>query len=306
MLSIQFNGLRSSIAPSTSPYHARVESQQPVQESGDTFVPRIKKSTPKLTFGMSPERYIELRPVGERKLTLVSELNPLGYLPIADIGNPEQMETDLRNKGLNTLRIKASDCGAPGDILVAFHEESLRDLIKGPFKSTFFQDIQNNGPSYFIKRVARSGAHNFERYSKIFSDFINMSTNERLAFLKNVGPNKPLGELNVPAIKAALGEHGVQNITSELEARGMKTLLRRSTVAGISENGALFAYDEAALKKLLDVPKNQETLRQDYWPTTPEGFVRAVSSRRPVKPGTALWRLIGKAFADPINANLYL
>lgn len=307
MLSTQFTRLHSSTPSFTGRHNSRVESQQAIHNPlVDTFISRINKSTPRLTFGMAPQRFIALRPVGERKLTLVSELNPLGYLPIADLSNPGQMETELQNKGLSTLRIRASDCKEPGDILVAYHDETLRDLIKGPYSARFRRDLVNNGPAYFTKTVASYGAVELDRYAKIFSDFKNKSVNEQLDYLKRVGTHKPIGELSCLFIRAALGEDGEQQMIRELEAKGIKTLLRRSAVAHIDNDGALFAYDENALKNLLDKPDNQAILHQNNWPTHPEGFVRAISSSRPVKPGSPLWRLIGKAYADSANANLYL
>jgi len=254
---------------------------------------------------MAPQRFIELRPIGKRKLTTVSEYNPLGALPLKDIKHPDQLEGELQQQGISTLRIKPEDCCTSGGVLVAYHEESLRGLIKGPFNSAFAKQIQNNGTEYFIKALAKYPGQ-LDAWAGLFSNYRSKTPNELLAFLKNIGPRKAIGELSVSLIQSTLGENGLQQMTEELEARGIKTILRRSAVAHISNKGALFGYDETALEKLLNKPENRALLIEKHWPTTPEGFVRAISSDREVRPGSALWRLIGEAFADPGNANLHL
>lgn len=113
--------------------------------------------------------------------------------------------------------------------------------------------------------------------------------------LRLVGPNKPVGYLPLSTI-TGICKTDVAKLTQDLEQKGLKTIIfnqQESNVGG----GALYAYDENALHKLLDTNKN--LLTNSGWPTEPELFIRNLKNHAERK--TELFDLVADSFGDKTN-----
>lgn len=115
-----------------------------------------------------------------------------------------------------------------------------------------------------------------------------------LADLRKVGPQKPLGYLDTTTI-TEYGNTTPEQIINEATARGQKVIALNQGEAVYHPDGALFVYNEGALRSLLG--KNVATLQEAGWSTNPEEFIRKVASEL-VQPQTALFDLVADAFAD--------
>ncbi len=123
--------------------------------------------------------------------------------------------------------------------------------------------------------------------------------NARQRFLDDlyrVGPEKPMGYLPVESI-VRYAKADPDEVVQELQERGLTVVLFQQPH---SHSPTLYAYDEAALRDLLEQPQHVQTLQEADWPTEPGAFVRKVESdQAPMH--TALFDLVADAFADPHN-----
>ena len=108
-----------------------------------------------------------------------------------------------------------------------------------------------------------------------------------------MGPTKPMGYLPVATIE--LCSITADDMRRELEAKGLRTI---NADGGCHAKPALYAYDEQALRRLLD--ENKTILIEAKWPTEPAKFVRMVAAKR-ARVGTKLYNLIAMAFNNPSN-----
>jgi|GEM_PF-2309313 len=115
-----------------------------------------------------------------------------------------------------------------------------------------------------------------------------------MADLWKVGPEKPLGYLPLSTIGGYCGESAAR-VKSVLKARGLDVRVFHEECLIDAGAGALYAFDPAALQRLLD--ENLATLLLAAWPTRAADFVRKVASgwicarRFP-----ALYTVIARAF----------
>jgi hypothetical protein len=113
--------------------------------------------------------------------------------------------------------------------------------------------------------------------------------------LRGVGPSKPLGYLPLDSITYDCAMR-VQDLKKELEDSGLKVLELRAPDTEI-ESGALYAYDDQALRDLL--MRNRDILAAENWPTEPEAFILKLKTWIDTK--TPLYDIIADAFGDTTN-----
>jgi hypothetical protein len=112
-----------------------------------------------------------------------------------------------------------------------------------------------------------------------------------------VGKNKPLGYLPLQTI---MEDHGYpQKLKADLERGGRKCIMMGYGECRVRE-GALYVYDEDALRGLLAKPDNKGTLDDAGWPSDPEAFVRKVAAQHTGQ-RCRLFDLVADAFADYEN-----
>lgn len=120
-------------------------------------------------------------------------------------------------------------------------------------------------------------------------------------FLKDlllVGSQKPLGYLPIDTL-VDLCKVDLKRLQKELEGRGLKTVyLKEGRGRCNIASGALFAYDESALRALL--ASRKDVLRAEGWPDDPAKFVHYVATKY-AKFGTPLFDLVADAFSDKNN-----
>lgn len=117
---------------------------------------------------------------------------------------------------------------------------------------------------------------------------------EVMGDLLSVGQQKPLGWLPLDTLQNA--EVSPEQLAGELESKGLKTLILDQEEGGV-RSGALFVYDESALKSLIEV--NLQTIQQAGWPTEPDAFVRNLKNQE--KRFTPMFNVIADAFNDKAN-----
>ncbi len=114
-----------------------------------------------------------------------------------------------------------------------------------------------------------------------------------LSDLERVGPKKPLGWMAIKSL-IEVGQIGnMEQYRVHLAKNGVKTLLLTFEESGTA-SGALFAYHEETLKKMLD--KNQALLQANNWPTEPVAFIYYLKNEAPR--GTDLFNFIADLFSD--------
>ncbi|MEO6509084.1 MAG: hypothetical protein ABIO02_03955 [Patescibacteria group bacterium] len=118
---------------------------------------------------------------------------------------------------------------------------------------------------------------------------------ELLNDLRNVGNDKPLGYLPLTTL-IEVCKVDPQAIRTELENRGLKTIVLKQEECSIS-GGALFAYHQEALEHHLE--KNKKILLSNGWPTEPEKFIRHLNVVAAQK--TELFNVIADAYGDKTN-----
>ena len=109
----------------------------------------------------------------------------------------------------------------------------------------------------------------------------------------NLGCLKPVSYLPISAIKSVLGM-SVKEYCQIIENGGNKAVEFGPDVCCI-KSGAVFAYNEDALARILDA--HQELLSENMWPSNTEDFIQKISSEwfdeiNPVMP------VIRQAFGD--------
>ncbi len=115
--------------------------------------------------------------------------------------------------------------------------------------------------------------------------------------IKEVGSNKPLGYLPLDTI-TDLCKEDPEKLAQEAEAKGLRTLIVMDREICEIYSGALYVWDEDALKQLL--LKNEDVLKLADWPKEPEAFVRK-SMIVTADGWTLLFDLIADAYADYTN-----
>lgn len=113
--------------------------------------------------------------------------------------------------------------------------------------------------------------------------------------LRKIGNDKPLGYLPLSTLIEQCGINPYV-MREELIQNGLKVIILDHNECSIS-SGALFAYSEAALQKLLT--DNKEVLLSADWPTEAELFIKYLHTVAPRN--TALFDLIADAFGDRVN-----
>lgn len=119
---------------------------------------------------------------------------------------------------------------------------------------------------------------------------------EILSDLKDVGPQKPLGYLPIDTLKDICGVD-VEGFAETLRDKDLKTIVLSMKESRVGWNGALYAYHEDSLRKLLK--EHEELLVKYGWPSEPEAFVRYLNNLAP--PKTLLFDLVADAFNDKHN-----
>ena len=109
--------------------------------------------------------------------------------------------------------------------------------------------------------------------------------------LAAVGPEKPVGYDNLRAMRHWRAED-IAALRENLENRGLKTLLLKEKDCAM-RHGALYAYDEKALQKLLT--QRADILHKNGWPSEPEEFIRKIA-REWVPEKTPLFDTIADTF----------
>jgi hypothetical protein len=122
---------------------------------------------------------------------------------------------------------------------------------------------------------------------------VNSDAHSILMDLVRVGPTKPVGYLPIDTLRRCGIEPWV--VARDLEANGCSTAELSPVQCHIGYSGALYAWHEPTLKRLLDAHRGA----LGDWPTDPRAFVLRVAReyvREEVRP--ALHALIGRAFDD--------
>ena len=118
---------------------------------------------------------------------------------------------------------------------------------------------------------------------------IDKSDTNMLDDFFNIGPNKPMGYLEIFEIISRCEADPCQ-----LEKYlNIQVITTKRYNADTSE--CLYAYDKQALSDLLE--RNKEVLEKANWPTDPDNFVKQIASIE-VESGQPLYDLIADAFAD--------
>lgn len=115
--------------------------------------------------------------------------------------------------------------------------------------------------------------------------------------LRRVGPAKPLGYLPIDTL-VHICDVKLEEIEKELKQKGLKTIISSAKECGVTESGALYCYDEEALRQFLE--KNREILESEGWPIDPELFVR-YSIQFHANGKTDLFDVIADAYDDKKN-----
>lgn len=129
----------------------------------------------------------------------------------------------------------------------------------------------------------------------------NEAEQEKIKLLNDlyqVGPQKPLGYLPIDTL-IDICKVNPEHFEQELQNKGLKTLKLNVEESRIAYHGALFAYDENALQKLLN--EHQEILEKAGWPSDSEAFVRNLRIRVSNDDNAPLFNLIADAFGDKKN-----
>lgn len=116
--------------------------------------------------------------------------------------------------------------------------------------------------------------------------------------LDKVGPGKPVGYLPIDTIKGYIGKD-LDEVVKYLEDKGLEVRLF-TDFGWPGLDGSLYAYDRAALQKLLD--ENKQILIDSGWPTDADDFV--ANLKVDAKIGTPIYKLIAKAFDDKVSESL--
>ena len=111
--------------------------------------------------------------------------------------------------------------------------------------------------------------------------------------LYDVGPAKPMGYLPKSTI-IELEEQDIAAVIKELESKGLKCFIIEEEAGGNIASGALVAYDEQALSKLLR--ENLEILKTNQWPQDAREF--AERTCKELAHDEDLYRLVAYAYAD--------
>lgn len=117
--------------------------------------------------------------------------------------------------------------------------------------------------------------------------------------LENVGPDKPIGYLLLNTIENIL-EKDPHEVISYLQNKGLEVKVFFGPEWPGANEGALYAYDKAALQKMLD--ENRQILLDANWPINADQFVSHLKVQE--KTDTPLFKLIAKTFADKFSEEL--